>query len=944
MTNKAKFCLALSVVIIISFKVFKSAAQTAPTGGIDNVLSAVANRQIAEAKESVYLQFDKPYYSAGDTIWYKAYVFDAASLGSTTKSGLLHINISNEKGEIVKNFVLPLIIGLGWGNIPLDEHLMPPGTYTIRAYTNWMRNYSDEPAFTQTFYINGKTDNAWLVKAVVAINGKKDSAALNLSFNNLNAEPVRVQSMRLRISSGGKYLAGGKVQTRVDGLLGISFPLPIKAIGKQVLLSITEDSKEITKQQIIMPLAVNRAANTDVQFMPEGGNLVEGINGNIGFKATGEDGSSVPVSGEIIDRSGAVITTFKTRFNGMGNFQFKPLPGETYTASINFPGGLKKSYPIPDVKPLGTVFNVVNPKDTVALLATINASSQGGIYYIIGQGRGLASYGAIIRLTGKDRTIKIPKNIFPTGIARISLLDQNRKLLNERLVYIDHQDRLKINVTTNKQTYGKRDSVALQFNVTDEANNPVKGSFSVAVTDNGQVKTDSISQGNIITRMLITAGVKGDIETPGHYLQQTPEAWADLDLLLYTQGWTAYDWDGLFTPAKEPKFKAETQFEVSGKVTNVFGKAVAGTRVSLFGPRPLIFKDTLTDAKGRFTFSNFPRIDTPIFNIRTVNKNGKAFNVGVEMDVTPPPVFAQTQRVLMPWNANSDTVMINSAVNKKLTDKEEMALLTNGGKMLNEVKIKGVKSVKGSHNLNPLNGAEQVLDENDMIKAGNMSLVKFLQTKINSLTYDPFRGFRIHNKRVHFIFDGINLEDGLYDTEQKKILAQLDQQFLLSENDSKIQQQNIYIESLIDAFTAEDIVGVEVMTSMKNSMLYNSKYNPGDPVDYVRGGPAYVEITTRGKRGPYNKVSIGMALFRGAPLAWPRQHFYSPKYFKKQNMATTTDRRSTIFWEPNLVTGPDGKATLSFYTSDIAGIYTIVMEGADMSGSIGTITQTLKVN
>jgi uncharacterized protein YfaS (alpha-2-macroglobulin family) len=86
-----------------------------------------------------------------------------------------------------------------------------------------------------------------------------------------------------------------------------------------------------------------------------------------------------------------------------------------------------------------------------------------------------------------------------------------------------------------------------------------------------------------------------------------------------------------------------------------------------------------------------------------------------------------------------------------------------------------------------------------------------------------------------------------------------------------------------------------------------------------------------------------MALFRGAPLAWPRQHFYSPKYFKKQN-TIAADRRSTIFWEPNLVTGADGKATLSFYTSDITGTYTLIMEGADMNGSIGTITQPLKVN
>lgn len=39
------------------------------------------------------------------------------------------------------------------------------------------------------------------------------------------------------------------------------------------------------------------------------------------------------------------------------------------------------------------------------------------------------------------------------------------------------------------------------------------------------------------------------------------------------------------------------------------------------------------------------------------------------------------------------------------------------------------------------------------------------------------------------------------------------------------------------------------------------------------------------------------------------------------------DTRSTVYWDPNIVTGADGTATFSFYTSDTVGGYTITVQG-----------------
>ena len=97
-------------------------------------------------------------------------------------------------------------------------------------------------------------------------------------------------------------------------------------------------------------------------------------------------------------------------------------------------------------------------------------------------------------------------------------------------------------------------------------------------------------------------------------------------------------------------YQPENEFTVIGRVSNVFNKPIKGTDVLLFSKSPAIIMDTLTDNEGRFVFNRFPHVDTPVFIIRAINKNGKSFNVNVKMDDTEPPVFAKSAGpIATPW-------------------------------------------------------------------------------------------------------------------------------------------------------------------------------------------------------------------------------------------------------------------------------------------------------
>ncbi|MDB5007346.1 MAG: hypothetical protein JWP45_1739 [Mucilaginibacter sp.] len=99
--------------------------------------------------EKAYLHFDKPYYAAGDTIYFKAYLTLGEKHEPSGLSGVLHVDLINTNNHIDQSIKLQIADGVAWGDLTLPDSL-PGGNYRIRAYTNWMRNEGDDAFFVQT--------------------------------------------------------------------------------------------------------------------------------------------------------------------------------------------------------------------------------------------------------------------------------------------------------------------------------------------------------------------------------------------------------------------------------------------------------------------------------------------------------------------------------------------------------------------------------------------------------------------------------------------------------------------------------------------------------------------------------------------------------------------------------------------------------------------------
>ena len=660
-------------------------------------------------------------------------------------------------------------------------------------------------------------------------------------------------------------------------------------------------------------IPINQPERVDVQFMPEGGNLIAGLPAHVGFKAIGEDGRGQAVEGEIVDQNQRKVTSFSTTHLGMGSLDLAIDSGCAYFANVNLPNGTVKQYPLPPVKLSGTLLQVKNRMDGDSILVTIAASNDlvkaGTSYYLIAKARGVVCYAAIITLkNSKIITEHIPKSLFPTGIVHLTLMTTQNVPLNERQLFINHQDDLRVSITTDKLNYKPGDSVAVNIRVTDRRGIPVKADLSAAVTEDGQVKRDGLNDDNILSHFLLTADLKGYVENPGYYFSKKPGAWQALDDLLLTQGWIGYDWPAVASPPAM-HFPAEPDLEVNGRVGNLFNNAVKGTHVTLFSKSPLLLLDTVTDENGRFVFDHFPRVDTPIFVIKAVNKRGKSANIGLTIDeMQTVDLPAINKPATIPWYVNADSTFINYT---KTDARQQDEVLYHGNEhILKAVDIVAAKIIKDSKNLNGPGEADFVINESETEKAGHQTLLQLLQAKVKGfhdgyVSKTSIQWYFIHDMPIIMLVDGIRVMD-MY--QRFDFLAFQD-----------------YLEN----HEAGDIKGVEVIYAGRYSGAYDARYYPRKPNVFC-----FIEITSRGGHGPVISYTPGMYLYKPLPISWPAR-FYKPKYTVNNSDKAANDFRSTIDWEPNVITDANGEGSFWFYTAGRKGSYSVVVEGVDLKGGLG---------
>lgn len=864
---------------------------------IKELLSKLERYRDNYTSEKVHIHTDKPYYSIGDTIWFKSYIVNAERNQLSGLSKILYVDLINEKDSIKKSLRLPVVSGLSWGDFTLSDSLTE-GNYRIRAYTNWMRNFDEAYFFDKTIKIGNSFSNQVVsnVQYNFSQTGIKEHVDASITYSMLNGEPLREKEVNYNIELDHRSVLKGKGITDSNGKLLIKFtnsqPFILKS-GK-INTSVRIDSATLVKKTF--PIKAT-SANVDVQFFPESGMLLNHIRSRLAFKAVGADGVSRNISGYVQDENGTKIVQFSSDYAGMGSFLFQPLKDSRYTAIVRFEDGSEKKLDLPKAADTGYILAVNgSDNDNLSLKVSAVTGAPDQEVILVGQSNGNVHFVSKNKLDGNLLSASLSKKRFPSGIIQFTLFNSSYKPLAERLVFIRHRSPLTVELKSNKEVYGLREKVNMSLNAADSAGKPIQGAFSIAVTNESQIPFDDINETTILSNLLLTSELKGYIETPNYYFTDvTAQKEKELDNLMLTQGWRKFEWENLAAGIYPVlTFRPETNISVSGRVLNTNGTSSPGSKVTLLssGGTGMVL-DTITDAEGRFNFENLNFNDSTTFIVQARNARDKK-NVEIVLDRIP------AQQVTKNKNAAVSEINVNQSIITYLKNRsEQFAEMRRNGLMrrsivLAEVKVTQAKpKVKESSNLNGAGNADAILVAADLENCQNLAFC--LQGRVAGLVIQ--NGVPYLTRSMSSSFSG-----------------PVPMQLIVD---------GMYVEpSYLSVISPYDVETIEILKSIGNTAIYG-----------IRGGGGVMIITT--KRGERNmsarSFAPGIASYTPQGYYLGRQ-FYSPVYDGKA--ISLPDLRTTIFWMPNVLTSVEGKASVEFFTSDKPGAYKAVIEGLDLNGSL----------
>ena len=163
-------------------------------------------------QEKVYLQFDNTSYYTGETIWFKAFVVNASTLRKA-QSQVLYVDLISPTGVLLKQQKLKIVAGQADGSFVLNDASTeqarekrgvleyPSGFYEVRAYTNYMLNFSEETLFSRVFAVYEKPQ----------INGNYYAEAPVVKNRLSDGSEVRPKTESLRKINCNFYPEGGHI-------------------------------------------------------------------------------------------------------------------------------------------------------------------------------------------------------------------------------------------------------------------------------------------------------------------------------------------------------------------------------------------------------------------------------------------------------------------------------------------------------------------------------------------------------------------------------------------------------------------------------------------------------------------------------------------------------------------------------------------------------------
>ncbi|HTJ49877.1 MAG TPA: hypothetical protein VL443_10515 [Cyclobacteriaceae bacterium] len=753
-------------------------------------------------QEKIFIHTDRASYFTGETIWLKVYYRDASYNNPLSLSNVGYIEIlDNQNKPVIQTKISLTEKGNGNGAIYLPVSLNS-GNYVLRAYTNWMKNFSSDLFFQQPITI---------------IN----------PFTKLGLKPV------------------------------------------------------------------NTDPQYDLQFLPEGGNLVNGITSVVGFRLVDKNGKGQNLKGAILTESNDTVVTFKPLVFGLGKFKFTPSSNHTYKAVLVGANSKTSTFSFPEIKKFGYVVRVkdtLTGKISISVKMTSEIPVENPTVYCAIQSQQTLKYCEQQFLVNGQREFLIDKKILSEGISHVTIFDSNLNPVCERLYYKDVTENLDITASLNQFKFTPRKKVEINIQSLVKSVPVAESDLSIAVYKTDSTETD---QQKIQSYLYLTSELKGRIESPDYYIENTsdPKRAEAIDNLLLTHGWSRYHWSDIRT---KPVINYVP--EAGGHIINALlidkfsGEKAKDVTAFLSTPgKNFKFYLSKSDANGKLFFETQDFFGAHELVIQTNTLYDSTYKV----ELTSPFSSQKSNFFTTPFNI--DETLKNSIEQRSL-----------------DMQVQNVFYEK----------------ENEMIQEKTLDSISFFGSADEKYRLDDYTRFPTMEEVMREYVPGVMVR------KQKGKFH-----FLTINTVGKTLFRNDPLV-LLDGVPVFDVDKIMAFDPRKVKFLdvVSKKYYFG--TSSFDGVVSY--RTYKGDLGGFQPDPKSLIVnYEGMQQ---QREFFSPKYeTTQQRESRIPDTRNLLYWSPSIST-INGSGHVEFYTSDIIGKYKIVIQGITNDGQAGSSITTFEVS
>lgn len=750
---------------------------------LDQYVKKVEAYQADRLQEKIFVHLDRTFYIAGEKAWFKIYVTDGSLHQPLALSKVAYLEVLDGEKNPVAQMKIELKDGTGNGSILLPA-LLNSGNYTLRVYTNWMKNFGPEFYFHQPITI------------------------VNV-FRSLE-RPASVKESKL-----------------------------------------------------------------EIQFFPEGGQLVDGLNSKIACRVVNSSGTGISYTGFILSSRGDTLVRFEPLKFGIGHFYFTPVQSESYKAIIRESNGKITTASLPPIQSSGYVLRV---NDTLQNKLAVSVRARGSevrspIVYLIGHTRQAIKIASTHYLQEGALKILVSKNEFSEGVSHITLFNAEFKPVCQRLIFIQPEKNNRAKLATELPEYGTRSKVKITIQPQTSSEEVSKFSLSVA-------KFDSLQQFapvNIRDYLYLTSDLKGTIESPEFYFSDDPRVSEATDHLMMTHGWSRFRWDDVREQTDIIQFLPEYRGQlIAGNVVDrTTNKPLSGITTYLASPQKKVdLYESISDRNGNIVF------EVPDYFGRK-----KLF-----VQTSPADSSAQI-KLVSPFSGQFTT---RSLPQIDLTNKASQALIARSVSM----------QVRDVYKLN--NQQIQIISDSTSFY-GKAQEQYYLDDYtrfplMEEVMREYIKGVRLRKNNGRFIFKVVDgTRNIVYDNEPLVILDGVpvfDTDKLMSFDPHKVMR--------VDVVTGKYFLGAQFFDGIVSFKTYT-------------GDLAGFSINPKALTLDYD------ALER-------QSEFFSPKYETKAQLESRLpDVRQVLHWIPDFTLNTQSKE-FNFYTSDQPGTYQVVIQGISKQG------------